>query len=108
MEKVNLLSKITVTKTELRKKMLEIAGKNMTAFISDLAFDFDEIDSMKVGDELFWAIRKTGTHNFKTFIKLCMDLHLVKVLHVCKIIYSNNQLIIRKETNYGKNNCKSS
>ena len=102
MEKVNLLSKITVTKTELRKKMLEIAGKNMTAFISDLAFDFDEIDSMKVGDELFWAIRKTGTHNFKTFIKLCMDLYLVKVLHVCKIKRISNLEYTFEEVEYNK------
>lgn len=102
MEKSNLLQKTAVTKLQLRKKMLEIAGKNMTAFISDLAFDFYEIDNMKVGDEMFWAVRETGTNTFQTFIKLCMDLQLVKVLHVYKIKRTANLIYTIEEVEYNK------
>ena len=102
MEKSNLLQKMAVTKLQLRKKMLEIAGKNMTAFISDLAFDFNEIDGMKVGDEMFWAVRETGTNNFQAFVKLCMDLRLIKVLHVYKIKRTANPIYTIEEVEYNK------
>lgn len=100
MEKSNLLQKTAVIKLQLHKKMLEIAGENMKAFISDLAYDFDEIDSMKVGDELFWTVRETGTNNFPTFIKLCLDLHLIKVLHVYKIKRTTNLIYTIEEVEY--------
>ena len=102
METNNLLQKSAVTKLQLRKKMLEIAGDIMTAFISDIAFDFEEIDDMKNDDEIFWVVRKTGTNTFKTLTNLYTDLHLIPVLHVYKIKRTADLIYTIEEIEYDK------
>lgn len=48
----------TDIKIEMLNKILPI----MTAYQSDIVYDFESIDDMKEGETACWSIRETGTH----------------------------------------------
>lgn len=56
------MEKRILSLTELKKTMMNIACPLLEAFFSDIILDFEVIEGSKIHDQLYWAIRKNGTH----------------------------------------------
>lgn len=59
---------------ELKKWMFNTACPKMERFFSDLAYDMDKVDEMKIGDVAYWFFRKSGTSMYiEKEYEFCQD-----------------------------------